>query len=112
MVADTREDPSRPPRIITIECSCRFALARNKRSTSMPVLVSLTRATLRSAEFGFLGVVCTPCRHPFWGASHPGALLFHVTPPPVSDELLIVWHADSSNCNRVMISIELLRYEK
>ncbi len=33
-------------------------------------LVSLTRAILRSAEFGFLGVIVRTCRHTprFWGA--------------------------------------------
>src|SRR5947199_9125782 len=41
----------------TIECSCRLCPTPGMYVvTSMP-LVSRTRATLRSAEFGFLGVV-------------------------------------------------------
>src|SRR4051795_8499607 len=48
---------TRPPRTSTIECSCRLWPTPGMYAvTSMP-LVSRTRATLRSAEFGYLGVV-------------------------------------------------------
>src|SRR6476619_157668 len=48
---------TRPPRTSTIECSCRLWPTPGMYAvTSMP-LVRRTRATLRSAEFGFLGVV-------------------------------------------------------
>src|SRR5205807_10536902 len=48
---------TRPPRIITIECSWRlWPTPGMYEVTSMP-LVSRTRATLRRAEFGFVGVV-------------------------------------------------------
>src|SRR5215510_11551593 len=47
---------TRPPRISTIECSCRLWPTPGMYVvTSMP-LVKRTRATLRSAEFGFFGV--------------------------------------------------------
>src|SRR5215471_3742021 len=60
---------TRPPRTSTIECSWRLWPTPGMYAvTSMPV-VSRTRATLRSAEFGFFGVwvktrVQTPRR---WG---------------------------------------------
>src|SRR4051794_33192033 len=48
---------TRPPRTSTIECSCRlWPMPGMYAVTSTPV-VSRTRATLRSAEFGFFGVV-------------------------------------------------------
>src|ERR1700730_2451288 len=48
---------TRPPRTSTIECSCRlWPIPGMYAVTSIPE-VSRTRATLRSAEFGFLGVV-------------------------------------------------------
>src|SRR4051795_2423256 len=48
---------TRPPRTSTIECSCRlWPMPGMQAVISMPV-VSRTRATLRSAEFGFFGVV-------------------------------------------------------
>src|SRR5919199_620607 len=48
---------TRPPRTSTIECSCRLWPTPGMYAvTSMP-LVRRTRATLRSAELGFLGVV-------------------------------------------------------
>src|SRR3954447_6668321 len=48
---------TRPPRTRTIECSWRLWPSPGMYAvTSMP-LVSRTRATLRSAEFGFFGVV-------------------------------------------------------
>src|SRR5581483_6706747 len=48
---------TRPPRINTTECSCKLWPTPGMYDvTSMP-LVSRTRATLRSAEFGFFGVV-------------------------------------------------------
>jgi hypothetical protein len=47
---------TRPPRMSTSECSCRLWPTPGMYVvTSMP-LVRRTRATLRSAEFGFLGV--------------------------------------------------------
>src|SRR6202521_3127521 len=62
---------TRPPRISTIECSCRlWPMPGMYVVTSIP-LVRRTRATLRRAEFGFFGVwvytrVQTPpfCGHP------------------------------------------------
>src|ERR1019366_5520554 len=48
---------TRPPRTSTIECSCRLWPTPGMYAvTSMPP-VRRTRATLRRAEFGFLGVV-------------------------------------------------------
>src|SRR3954453_23693980 len=48
---------TRPPRISTTECSWRLCPSPGMYEvTSMP-FVSRTRATLRSAEFGFFGVV-------------------------------------------------------
>src|SRR5213083_1234168 len=48
---------TRPPRIMTIECSWRLCPTPGMYVvTSMP-FVSRTRATLRSAELGFFGVV-------------------------------------------------------
>src|SRR4051812_45083956 len=48
---------TRPPRTSTIECSCRlWPIPGMYAVTSIPE-VRRTRATLRSAEFGFLGVV-------------------------------------------------------
>src|SRR5262249_48884132 len=63
---------TRPPRMSTIECAWRLWPSPGMYAvTSMP-FVSRTRATLRSAEFGFLGVVVytrvhTPrfCGHAF-----------------------------------------------
>src|SRR4029077_14437301 len=47
---------TRPPRISTTECSCRlWPMPGMYAVTSIPV-VRRTRATLRSAEFGFFGV--------------------------------------------------------
>src|SRR6185312_9909688 len=48
---------TRPPRTSTMECSCRLWPTPGMYAvTSMPE-DSFTRATLRRAEFGFLGVV-------------------------------------------------------
>src|SRR3990167_2073501 len=48
---------TRPPRIITTECSCKLCPSPGMYAvTSMP-FVNRTRAIFRSAEFGFLGVV-------------------------------------------------------
>src|SRR5450759_496759 len=48
---------TRPPRTSTTECSCRlWPMPGIYVVTSIP-LTSLTRATLRRAEFGFLGAV-------------------------------------------------------
>src|SRR6266480_5115908 len=48
---------TRPPRIITIECSWRLWPTPGMYEVTSRPLVSRTRATLRRAEFGFLGVV-------------------------------------------------------
>src|SRR6058998_3708363 len=48
---------TRPPRIITIECSCRLCPSPGMYAVTSTPFVSRTRATFRSAEFGFLGVV-------------------------------------------------------
>src|SRR5207245_5813226 len=48
---------TRPPRIITIECSCKLWPTPGMYEVTSSPFVSRTRATLRSAEFGFLGVV-------------------------------------------------------
>src|SRR3954471_4133029 len=48
---------TRPPRTSTIECSCRLWPTPGMYAVTSIWLVSRTRATLRSAEFGFLGVV-------------------------------------------------------
>src|SRR5204862_1555876 len=48
---------TRPPRTSTIECSCRLCPSPGMYAvTSMP-FESRTRATFRSAEFGFFGVI-------------------------------------------------------
>src|SRR5256714_4292025 len=48
---------TRPPRTSTMECSCRLCPTPGMYAVTSIWLVSRTRATLRSAEFGFLGVV-------------------------------------------------------
>src|SRR5919106_3132771 len=48
---------TRPPRIITIECSCRLCPTPGMYDVTSSPLVSRPRATLRKAEFGFFGVV-------------------------------------------------------
>src|SRR6185295_8736428 len=48
---------TRPPRIMTIECSWRLWPTPGMYEVTSRPLVSRTRATLRSAEFGFFGVV-------------------------------------------------------
>src|SRR5262249_29966380 len=48
---------TRPPRIITTECSWRLWPSPGMYEVTSIPLVRRTRATLRSAEFGFLGVV-------------------------------------------------------
>src|SRR5215467_414123 len=48
---------TRPPRIMTTECSCRLWPSPGIYPITSKPLVSLTLATLRNAEFGFLGVV-------------------------------------------------------
>src|SRR5256714_3457221 len=48
---------TRPPRTSTIECSCRLCPTPGMYAVTSIWLVSRTRATFRSAEFGFLGVV-------------------------------------------------------
>src|SRR5205823_3659210 len=52
---------TRPPRISTTECSCRlWPMPGMYAVTSIP-FESRTRAILRSAEFGFFGVVVRTC---------------------------------------------------
>src|SRR5947209_4416910 len=48
---------TRPPRIITIECSCRLCPSPGMYAVTSNPFVRRTRATLRNAEFGFFGVV-------------------------------------------------------
>src|ERR687889_2780041 len=48
---------TRPPRMRTTECSCRLWPSPGMYVVTSIPLVSRTRATLRSAEFGFFGVV-------------------------------------------------------
>src|SRR5947209_15055192 len=48
---------TRPPRTSTIECSCRLCPTPGMYAVTSIWLVSRTRATFRSAEFGFFGVV-------------------------------------------------------
>src|SRR6185295_7706150 len=48
---------TRPPRTSTIECSCRLWPTPGMYAVTSIPLVRRTRATLRRAEFGFLGVV-------------------------------------------------------
>src|SRR6266545_717389 len=48
---------TRPPRTSTIECSCRLCPTPGMYAVTSIPLVSRTRATFRSAEFGFFGVV-------------------------------------------------------
>src|SRR5918992_4234493 len=62
---------TRPPRTSTTECSCRLCPSPGMYAVTSIWLVRRTRATLRSAEFGFFGVVVytrvqTPRR---WGAA-------------------------------------------
>src|SRR6516164_4947548 len=47
---------TRPPRTSTIECSCRLWPMPGIYVVTSTALVKRTRATFRSAEFGFLGV--------------------------------------------------------
>src|SRR3954466_527159 len=85
---------TRPPRTSTIECSCRLWPTPGMYAvTSMP-LVRRTRATLRSAEFGFFGVVVytrvqTPRR---WGELfNAGVLVFStLSSRPLRTSWLIV----------------------
>src|SRR6516225_11451492 len=73
---------TRPPRISTTECSCRLWPSPPMYEMTSKPFVRRTLATLRSAEFGFLGVVVytrvhTPRR---WGQScKAGDLLFVVS---------------------------------
>src|SRR5215468_9793849 len=48
---------TRPPRMSTTECSCRLWPTPGMYDVTSIPFVSRTRATLRSAEFGFFGVV-------------------------------------------------------
>src|SRR5579885_409666 len=48
---------TRPPRTSTTECSCRLCPSPGMYAVTSIEPVMRTRATLRSAEFGFFGVV-------------------------------------------------------
>src|SRR6185503_6816782 len=70
---------TRPPRISTTECSCRLCPTPGMYAVTSSPLVRRTRATLRSAEFGFFGVtVYTRVQTPrFCGAPRRcGVLVF------------------------------------
>src|SRR5438105_14325216 len=53
---------TRPPRTSTTECSCRLWPMPGMYAVTSIWLVRRTRAILRSAEFGFLGVIVRTCR--------------------------------------------------
>src|SRR5262249_52651319 len=53
---------TRPPRTSTIECSCRLCPSPGMYAVTSTPLDSRTRATLRSAEFGFFGVMILTCK--------------------------------------------------
>src|SRR5205807_1858056 len=58
---------TRPPRTSTIECSCRLCPSPGMYAVTSTLLDRRTRATLRRAEFGFLGVMILTCKHtPFF----------------------------------------------
>src|SRR5439155_16457547 len=82
---------TRPPRTSTTECSWRLWPSPGMYvPTSIP-FVSRTRAILRSAEFGFLGVIVDTRVHTprFWGAPwSAGVLVFSRL---VSRPLRISW---------------------
>src|SRR4051812_42250230 len=61
---------TRPPRTSTTECSCRLCPIPGMYAVTSIWLVRRTRAILRSAEFGFFGVMVRTCKHTprFWGA--------------------------------------------
>src|ERR1019366_1294218 len=62
---------TRPPRTSTIECSCKLWPSPGIYAvTSMP-LDKRTRATLRSAELGFFGVMILTCKHTPRFCGHP-----------------------------------------
>src|ERR1700733_15763787 len=72
---------TRPPRTSTMECSWRLWPTPGMYAVTSTPLVRRTRATLRSAEFGFFGVVVytrvhTPRR---WGAPFRAGVLVFVT---------------------------------
>ena len=54
---------TRPPRIMTTECSCRLCPIPGIYAVTSCPLVKRTRATFRSAEFGFFGVVVNTFKH-------------------------------------------------
>src|SRR3954468_8100066 len=94
---------TRPPRTSTTECSCRLCPSPGMYVvTSMPPEMR-TRATLRSAEFGFLGVVVytrvqTPRRC--------GAATFFLRPlpdfrPGVASFLVFGWRPLRISCEVV-----------
>src|SRR5207248_7559838 len=50
-----------------MECSCRLCPSPGMYAVTSILLVRRTRATLRRAEFGFLGVMILTCKHtPFF----------------------------------------------
>src|SRR5216683_5828539 len=58
---------TRPPRTSTIECSCKLWPSPGMYAVTSTPLDRRTRATLRSAELGFFGVMILTCRQtPFF----------------------------------------------
>src|SRR5918997_4610714 len=94
---------TRPPRISTIECSWRLWPSPGMYVVTSIPLVRRTRATLRSAEFGFFGVVVytrvqTPRRC--------GAATFFLRPlpdlrPGVASFLVLGWRPLRISCEVV-----------
>src|SRR6476646_12227246 len=105
---------TRPPRTSTIECSCRLWPTPGMYAvTSMP-LVRRTRATLRRAEFGFLGVVVytrvhTPRR---WGEPLSAGVLVLPTLSwrPLRTSWLIVGNLFSVRCGVRCLRAAALRH--
>src|SRR5919204_4328957 len=54
---------TRPPRTSTTECSCRLCPIPGMYAVTSMLFVSRTRAILRSAEFGFFGVIVRTTTH-------------------------------------------------
>src|SRR3954471_9508755 len=94
---------TRPPRTSTTECSCRLCPSPGMYAvTSMPPEMR-TRATLRSAEFGFLGVVVYTRVHT---PRRCGAATFFLRPlpdfrPGVASFLVFGWRPLRISCEVV-----------
>src|SRR2546423_1007086 len=68
---------TRPPRTSTMECSCRLCPTPGMYAVTSIWFVRRTRATFRSAEFGFLGVVVkTRVQTPRFCGEPPSAGVF------------------------------------